>query len=284
MIEILQNTRQVRVLTKDQEYRLFDARKKGISLRMALMSFVFDDEFRERWECVSSIDDLLVRANEGLVARTAIHYGNPNIDIEDRKQEGKIGLFKAIERFDHTRGYKFSTYATWWIRQKISISYNTETQGVYIPRHQSLRNSWVLSATDDLTDIDDITGIATQTKLTAAQVKFTLALLSSGILNSSSLDTPTSEHSDILVRQTVSISDEDEHDRLFLEDLFESMFKFLSPRERKVLNLRYGLSEDEPKSSRRVARELKTTVWKISTTEKEALEKLRRFLKEQDSI
>ena len=80
------------VLTRDQECRLFHARKLGISLSLALASPLFDDEFKRGCRQVSDIDDLLVRANEGLVAYAALKYGDKSVDPDDLKQAGYTGL------------------------------------------------------------------------------------------------------------------------------------------------------------------------------------------------
>ncbi len=267
------------VLTRDQEFRLFHARKFGISLKLTLASHVFGDKFKRSCRQVTDIDDLLVRANEGLVAHAALKYGDKSVDSDDLKQAGYLGLLRAIDTFDYQKGYKFSTYAVWWIRKTVGEENSRFTEGIYIPRHQVLRNRCVLRATDNMTDIGDCQTIASKTELTPAQVKFTLALLSSGILKTVSLDVPIKNGDSATRGQTVSSPDDSELERFFLRDQFKSMFEILTPKERRVLTLRYGLTDNSEKFLREIARELEITVWSVVTTEKEALDKLREFLR-----
>ncbi len=226
------------------------------------------------------IKERLVAANLRLVATVARRYAGHGLPLEDLMQEGTIGLMTAVERFDWRKGYRFSTYAIWWIRSAINRAIVDQAGLIRLPAH----------ITDTLSRISKLQGILAQRlgrMPTEAEIAAEIGMSEtdlSELLRDSvepvSLDAPVDEQGSS--RLADMIPDTDTQDpvaavtRYSLQDAIQNALEELLPREKQVLHLRYGLDGNEPHTLEETSRALKLTrvmVYKIETL---ALKKLRR--------
>ena len=223
--------------------------------------------------------DRLVRTNLRLVVSVAKRFAGRGVPILDLIQEGNLGLLKAVERFDPERGYRFSTYATWWIRQAVARGLASQGRAVRLPVHAGealhkalseaarLRQSLGREATAD--------EIAKGLDLSAAQV----TRIMNAAIDPLSLDSPVSEVEgsslgDVVADHLNARPDDQALKRLSRIEV-EDLLATLSTRERDVLRLRYGFADDRPHSLEEVARALSVTRERVRQIEKASLTKLR---------
>lgn len=221
----------------------------------------------------------LVDANVRLVASVARRYQGRGLPLEDLMQEGLIGLLRAVDKYNYRRGYRFSTYATHWIRQAISRALANQGRSIRLPAHVVDAIGRVSRVRDDLftklgraptrQEVADAAGI-TEKKL--------LLLLRSAI-EPASLDTPLGEDGETrlgdFLRAGVESSPSERVFRAIVSDELEGVLNSLTPRERDVIALRYGLGEEEPHTLEEAGRRLHITRERVRQIEAKAMEKLR---------
>lgn len=221
----------------------------------------------------------LIRANTRLVISIAKRYIGQGIAFLDLIQEGNLGLMRAVEKFDYRRGFRFSTYATWWIRQAIARAVAEQSRVIRLPIHMGDKIRRVYRVARDLEQngerIPTTEEIADEMGLDTRRVEWLMELAKRPV----SLEKPVGEDEDgelgdLLVDQDAEAPAE-AADRTLLKEQLEQALDTLSPREAKVLRLRYGFVDGRAYTLEEVGQKLNVTRERIRQIEAKALRKLR---------
>ncbi len=275
---------QVPLLSSDEETVLAIKMDTGLKAKERLdhsenLTIAEKEILKKEYEIGSNARNRLIEANLRLVVSIAKKYVGRGMQFLDLIQEGNMGLMKAVEKFDHTKGFKFSTYATWWIKQSITRAIADQARTIRIPVHMvetinktgrvSRQLLQELGREPTPAEIADKMGVSVDKINEIQQIS----------QDPVSLEKPIGEEEDSRLVDFIEDNDtpspSSQAEANMLNDKLKEVLDTLTPRENEVIRRRYGLDDGKPKTLEEVGKEFNVTRERIRQIEAKALRKLR---------
>ncbi|MGI6393262.1 MAG: sigma-70 family RNA polymerase sigma factor [bacterium] len=272
-----------------EKYILINQTKRSIKKLEAETALSIDElsknskMLRNAEEAVRHAKNQLIQANLRLVVSIAKKYNNRGLDFKDIICEGNIGLIKAVDKFEYSRGFKFSTYATWWIRQSITRAIADQGRTIRIPVHMIEMMNKINKTIRELTNKygydPSVADVAKQMNIPEDKIRKVWRSARETI----SLETPIGEDEDSQLQDFVedpkTLSPEEYTARQNMAEIIRDLFKGLTPREEKVVRMRFGIGETETYTLEEIGKEMGVTRERIRQIEAKAVLKLKKLLK-----
>jgi len=229
----------------------------------------------------------MIRANLRLVINIAKKYFYLGIPFLDLIEEGNLGLMKAVDRYNHKTGFRFSTYAAWWIRQSITRSITEQGKMIRIPVYMNeLIAKWKKTSerlSQKLKRLPKDEEIAKKMRISRDKTKQINFWLNT---QTSSLDAPVGDEGESqimdLVQSQTAISPDKEIDRFLDKERIGNLLELMTDREKDILDMRFGLAAGKPHTLAEASKKLGISRERVRQIESEALGKLRRFVLQQE--
>lgn len=231
----------------------------------------------------------MIRSNLRLVINIAKRYMHLGIPLLDLIEEGNLGLMKAVDKFNPKKGFRFSTYAAWWIRQSITRSIVEQGKMIRIPVYMNeLITKWKKTKeqlAQKLNTPPREEDIAKKLRISQDKVEQINFWLSA---TTSSLEAPVGEEGESqlvdLVEDQTAVSPDSEIEHFFDKERLNSLLEIMTQREKEVLSMRYGLKEERPQTLAEVSERIGVSRERVRQIEEGALKKLRKFVKQQEKV
>ncbi len=257
----LKDVRPIPLLTSEEEIKLAKRVKQG------------DKEAREK----------MIRSNLRLVVSIAKRYINLGVPLSDLIEEGNIGLMRSVEKFDPGRGFRFSTYASWWIKQGISRAIIDQGKMIRVPVYMNEEihkyKKIVEKLTHKLKRKPQLNEIAKKMMISVDKAKD----VQGSISRMASLDAPIGETGESQIKDIVedenSVSPDEELEGSFNKERVMSFLEDLGEREKKIIEMRYGLTDGNPHTLAQIAKVLGVSRERIRQLEVVAIKKIRHLIK-----
>ncbi len=279
----LKEVGRVPLLTAEQEVSLAKRIERGKRAREAMAAG--PTTMRKRLELRTTVEDgwaareHLITANSRLVISVAKKYMGRGVPFLDLIQEGNIGLIRAAKKFDYRRGHKFSTYATWWIRQAVTRAIADQGRTIRVPVHMGDQINKLLRVSHQLTQRlgrdPSIDELADSLEVTPKKVENMIQVARRPL----SLETPTDEEEDSVLGDFIQDEESPAPAELvtlnLLREHLQEVLNMLPPREVRILQLRYGLLDGQSYTLEEVGRKMGVTRERVRQIEAQALSRLR---------
>lgn len=247
--------------------------------KVPLLNKAQEVELAKRIELGDTVaKNAMIEANTRLVVNIAKKHMDRGLDLLDMIQEGNIGLVRAVEKFDWRRGYKFSTYATWWIRQAITRAIADQARTIRIPVHMVEIINKVIRAqrelAQELGQEPTLTEVGERLEMTADRVAHILKIKQEVV----SLDETYGEDEDTALAEMLTDEEAPTPEELAIQQLIKERItlgiKILDPRSQKIIRMRFGLEDGIPRTLSQVGDEFGITRERVRQIEGKALERL----------